>query len=161
MDGNVLSVERVIPAPPEAIFALLTDPAKHCLIDGSGTVKATKATAAQDDAAPLRLGSKFGMAMKAGVSYSMVSEVVEFEQDRRIAWQSRPPGFAGKLGGGRTWRYVLEPTGTGTRVTESWDLSTDRQGRLLKLGGLAKRTEAAMEKTLARIEEMVTEPAPG
>jgi len=28
---------------------------------------------------PLRLGSVFGMSMKKGLSYSMVSEVIEFE----------------------------------------------------------------------------------
>ena len=35
-ESDVESVERVIPAPPEKIFDLLADPAKHPLIDGSG-----------------------------------------------------------------------------------------------------------------------------
>ena len=157
MDGHVVSAERVIPAPPAAIFALLADAANHPLIDGSGTVRATKATGSQ----PLVLGSKFGMSMKQGIAYPMVSEVVEFEQDRRIAWQSRPPGFLGKLGGGRTWRYELEPVDGGTNVRESWDLSTDKQGRLLKFGALASKTKTSMEKTLERIESMTASKSAG
>ena len=152
MSEDIVSVERVIPAPPEAIFALLADPAQHPLIDGSSTVIATKGPPSE----PLKLGSKFGMSMKSGIKYSMESEVVEFEADRRIAWQSRPFGFKGKLGGGRTWRYELEPVDAGTLVRESWDLSTDRQRRLLKLGGLPQKTKASMEKTLERIAEIVT-----
>ena len=35
---DVVTVERVIPAPPEAIFDLIADPARHHDIDGSGTV---------------------------------------------------------------------------------------------------------------------------
>src|SRR5438105_3782836 len=122
MDGDVLSVERVIAAPPEAIFALVADAGKHPLIDGSGTVKEVKEGAPER----LSLGSKFGMSMKVGIKYSMVSEVIEFEDDRRIAWQSKPTGLGGRLAGGRIWRYELEPVEGGTRVRESWDLSQDK-----------------------------------
>jgi uncharacterized protein YndB with AHSA1/START domain len=154
MDSDVVSVERVIAAPPETIFALLTDPTKHPLIDGSGTVRAPK----QASSEPLKLGSHFGMAMKAGIPYSMVSEVIEFEPDRRIAWQSRPPSFFGKFAGGRIWRYELEPVEGGTKVRESWDVSDDRQGRFLKMGKLPARTKASMEKTLEQIESITTKP---
>ncbi|MHB8593961.1 MAG: hypothetical protein ACYDB3_06445, partial [Acidimicrobiales bacterium] len=50
MEGDVLSVERVIPAAPEAIFALVADAARHPDIDGSGTVIRSK------PGAPERLG---------------------------------------------------------------------------------------------------------
>jgi uncharacterized protein YndB with AHSA1/START domain len=152
MDGDVVSVERVISATPEAIFAVLVDPSNHTLIDGSGTVRSVKNAPSE----PLKLGSKFGMSMKAGIAYSMVSEVIEFEQDRRITWQSRPPGFVGKFAGGRIWRYELEPVEGGTKVRESWDVSRDHQGRLLKMGKLPARTKASMEKTLEQIETMTT-----
>ena len=39
---DVETVERVIAAPPEAIFAFLVDPPKHREIDGSGTVRDAK-----------------------------------------------------------------------------------------------------------------------
>ena len=151
MEGDVLSVERVIAAPPSAIFELVADAAKHPLIDGSGTVVEAKG-------APERLsqGAEFGMSMKAGIGYSMVNTVIEFEQDRRIAWQAKPKGFAGRFTGGRIWRYELEPVDGGTRVRESWDVSQDHQRLFLKLGPLPGRTRDNMEKTLARIEELVT-----
>jgi uncharacterized protein YndB with AHSA1/START domain len=152
MDGDVVSVERVIPAPADQIFGLIADPAMHPRIDGSGTVKQAKG----GDGQPLALGSSFGMSMKLGVGYSMVNTVVEFEKDRRIAWQARPPGVMGKFTAGRIWRYELEPVAGGTRVVESWDVSQDHQRRLLKLGPLPERTRAGMEKTLERIEQLVT-----
>src|ERR1700736_3754375 len=101
MTGDTVSVERLTPAPPEAIFAYLADAAKHPMIDGSGTVKQAK------PGAPERLsaGSTFGMSMKMGVPYSMVNTVIEFEDNRRIAWQTRFAGFMGKFVGGRIWRY--------------------------------------------------------
>ena len=94
--GDVETVERVIPAPAEKIFDLIADPRRHPDIDGSGTVRKSK-----DGPERLALGSRFGMSMKLGVPYSMVSEVIEFEDGRRIAWQSRPPGPIGaRLAGG-------------------------------------------------------------
>ncbi|MGD0880359.1 MAG: SRPBCC family protein [Acidimicrobiales bacterium] len=152
MDGDVVSVERVIPAGPAAIFALLADASRHPEIDGSGTVKQVKPGAPH----LLALGATFGMSMQQGVKYSMVSTVTEFEQNRRIAWQSRPRGFVGKFVAGRIWRYELEPVEGGTLVRESWDISEDHQRALLRLGGLPAKTAANMTKTLERIEEMVT-----
>jgi hypothetical protein len=104
----------------------------------------------------LSLGSSFGMAMHQGIRYSMVSTVVEFEQNRHIAWQSRPGGFVGRFVAGRIWRYELEPVEGGTRVRESWDISQDHQRALLRLGGLPEKTAANMARTLERIELVVT-----
>ncbi len=151
MEGDVVSVERVIAAPPEAIFAVVADASRHPDIDGSGTVKQVKA------GAPQRLGpgSTFGMAMRMGIPYSMVNTVVEFEQDRRIAWQARLPGALGRLVGGRVWRYELEPKDGGTLVRESWDVSHDRQRPLLRLGKLPEVTRRNMERTLERLDHLV------
>ncbi len=155
MDGNVVSVERVIPAQPEAIFDVIADASRHPEIDGSGTVKGAK------DGNPqrLELGSTFGMSMRQGISYPMVSTVIEFEKDKRLAWQSVPPGFLGKLFGGRIWRYELEPADGGTLVRESWDVSRDHQRSFLKMGKMAETTRSNMEKTLERIEEVTSPPA--
>jgi hypothetical protein len=151
--SDVESVERVIPAAPEEIFALLADPRRHHEIDGSGTVRDAK-----DSPERLGLGAKFGMSMHMGIGYSMVSTVIEFEEGRRIAWQTRPPSsLASKLAGGRIWRYELEPVEGGTLVRESWDISQER----IKLFVLPARgkTRKSMEATLARIEEVVTRDA--
>ena len=151
MDGDVVSVERVIPAGPAAIFALVSDASRHPEIDGSGTVRQVKPDATHQ----LGPGSTFGMSMKMGIPYSMASTVIEFEEGRRIAWQSRPPGVIGRFTAGRIWRYELEPVEGGTLVRESWDISQDHQRALLKLGGLPTKTAADMARTLERIEQLV------
>ena len=155
MEGNVISVERVVPAPPGAIFDILTDVTRHPEIDGSGALRNVKGEA------PERLGkgSVFGMSMHLGVNYSMVNTVVEFEEDRRIAWRSGPRGILGNLFAGRIWRYELEPVDGDTLVRESWDISHDHQRALLKLGKLPAHTRSNMEKTLARIEELTARAA--
>ncbi len=152
MEGDTVSVERVIAVAPGAIFDLLADVARHTEIDGSGTVKQAKVGSPQR----LSMGSTFGMSMHMGINYSMVSTVIEFEENRRIAWQSRPGGLLGRIAAGRIWRYELEPVQGGTRVTESWDISQDHQRLLLKLGGLPEKTRSNMEKTLERIERLTT-----
>jgi uncharacterized protein YndB with AHSA1/START domain len=152
VSSDVASAERVIPAPPEKIFDLLADPSRHRDIDGSGTVRDAKAGSER-----LALGSQFGMAMKVGVPYTMVSEVIEYEENRRIAWQTRlPVSWGAKFGGGRIWRYELEPVDGGTLVRETWDISQEAGlTKPLVARGRAKTIEN-MDKTLARLEDLVT-----
>ncbi len=138
MSGTTVSVDRVIKAPASAIFAIVSDASRHAEIDGSGSVVKVK------DGAPehLRLGSVFDMSMKLGVPYSMSNTVIEFEPDRRIAWQTQVAGPLGRFFGGRIWRYQFEETGAGTKVTETWDISAgqaelpaaQRQGRAAVCG---------------------------
>jgi len=152
MDGDVVSVERIIPAGPAAIFALVADAARHPEIDGSGTVKQVKPGAPEH----LALGSTFAMSMRVGLPYTSRSTVIEFEQDRRIAWKVGFGRLVDGFVGGRIWRYELEPVEGGTLVRESWDISQDRMRPLLRLGGQAEKTAANMARTLERIEEIVT-----
>lgn len=146
---DVVSVERLIPASAAKIFDVLADPSRHLEIDGSGTVRDAK-----EGSQRLSLGSKFGMSMKAGFSYSMVSTIVELEENRRIAWQTRPTQWLpAQMVGGRIWRYELERKGDGTLVRESWDISQERNNWLVR--GLRSRTADAMTKTLERLEQVV------
>jgi uncharacterized protein YndB with AHSA1/START domain len=140
MDGSTVSVERVIKAPPEQIFALLADAGNHAGFDGSESVNH-----ASQQSVPLSMGSKFGMAMKGRketlfVPYRTTNTVVEYEPDRRIAWQTTAMGG---LLGGRIWRYELIPspedTG-GTLVRETWDVSQDKQKRVITSGSIPKQT---------------------
>ncbi len=136
---DTVSVERIIPAPPEKIFDLLADPARHRDIDGSGTVRDAKSGSER-----LALGSTFGMSMKMGLPYSMVNEVIDFEENRRIAWQTKPPvSWGAKLGGGRIWRYDLEPVDGGTLVRETWDISQEASPE--QAAGRARRQEDGRE----------------
>jgi len=149
MAEDVVTVEKVIHAPPEVIFGLLTDASRHPEVDGSGGVVKPK----PDTPERLGPGSVFGMSMRLGVPYSTVNTVVEYEENRRIAWRTAPLGFAGRFSGGRIWRYQLEPAEGGTLVQESWDVTNDKQRSILKVVA-AKQMKRAMEKTLDRIEEL-------
>ena len=147
---DTVSVERIIPAAPEKIFDLLADPARHRDIDGSGTLRDAKSGSER-----LALGSTFGMSMKMGIPYSMVNEVIDFEENRRIAWQTKPPvSWGAKLGGGRIWRYELEPVDGGTLVRESWDISQERVKFAVRPA--RGKTKKAMEATLERIAQVVS-----
>jgi hypothetical protein len=154
MDGYVLAVERTIAASPEAVFAVVADAGMHALIDGSGMVRGATA----GPTLPLGPGITFGMRMKLGIRYATVNRVVEFEENRKVAWQTGPEGTWGKLVGGRIWSYQLEPVDDGTLVTERWDITPDHQRLLLKLGGIySGKTRRDMERTLGRLDRLLTE----
>ncbi|OBF84477.1 dimethyladenosine transferase [Mycobacterium sp. 852002-51163_SCH5372311] len=152
MDGNTVSVERVINASPDKIFALLADAGKHASFDGSESVNH-----AMQESVPLTKGSKFGMAMRGRketlfIPYRTTNTVIEYEPDRRIAWQTTS---LGGLVGGRIWRYELTPADGGTLVRETWDVSQDKQKKLITSGSMAKLTEEGMRATLERIARLV------
>jgi uncharacterized protein YndB with AHSA1/START domain len=155
VSNDVETVERVIPAPAEKIFALLADAARHRDFDGSGTVR----DAHEGTPNKLSLGAKFGMSMRIVLPYSMVSTVVEYDENRRIAWQTRPAmPIVDKLAGGRIWRYELEPVDGGTLVRESWDITHEVWKQLVRPA--RARTRTAMAATLERIEQLLTEAQP-
>jgi uncharacterized protein YndB with AHSA1/START domain len=142
MPEQQVSVSRVIPAPPEALFAVVADANRHADFDGSGSVKGVTG-----DPEPLVLGSKFGMKMRIGVPYRIQNQVVEYEKDRLIAWQHL---------GKHRWRYTFEPVDGGTEVTETFDWSTSRSPRFIELMGYPKKHPDNMAKTLERLEAVVT-----
>jgi len=154
MQGDRISVERVIDAPAEEIFALVADAGKHPVFDGSGTVEHTTAPSV-----PLSLGSVFSMRMRGRreslfLPYTMHNTVIEFDENRRIAWQTTT---LGGLIGGRIWRYVLSPTDAESRtlVREEWDISRDKQKILLRHSDMPKLAETGMRTTLDRIAEVL------
>jgi len=139
-----ISVEREIPADPAAIFALLNDPSGHIVLDGSGTVRESIA----GNPTTMHLGSTFKMGMHLGVPYRMTNTIVEWEQDRRIAWQQ---GW-----GKHIWRYELTPTAAGTLVRETFDWTTGRTTFVLKLIKAESRNRVSMEATMDRLEAHFT-----
>lgn len=141
MAPRQVSDTRVIDAPAAEIFELLADPAKHPLIDGSGTVLAARSTGPRR----LKLGEKFGMDMKMGLPYKILNTVVEFEEDRLIAWRH----FYG-----HRWRWQLRDLGDGrTEVTETFDWSTTPIGFLLELVKFPGKNLKAIRATLDRLQQ--------
>lgn len=156
MTGKSITVGRVIAAPADAIFAVLADPARHADIDGSGMLRGTR-----EPSRRLRLGDRFGMAMRLGIPYHMTNVVTEFEPNRRIAW--RAFFYLGRLrvGGGQTWSYTLEPTTTddgrpATRVLETYDWGTSSLPFLYEVTGFTRRMQRAMEQSLANLDALLT-----
>lgn len=87
--------------------------------------------------------------------YRTTNTVIEYESDRRIAWQTY--GMGG-LVGGRIWRYELEaaPEGAaGTLVRETWDVSQEKNKRMVISGSMPQRTEQGMAATLERIASLL------
>jgi uncharacterized protein YndB with AHSA1/START domain len=121
---RAVSVSRRINAPQNVVFDVLADPARHVELDGSGMLRG-----AVNSTPITRVGDVFVMKMhnaRLG-DYEMDNRVVEFEQDRRIAWEPEPGRGHPRVGGGRLghrWSFELASDGPGaTTVTESYDCS--------------------------------------
>lgn len=134
----IISRSMVVQAEADRIFDLLADPRRHPDFDGSGSVRG-----AISGPPRLFLGAKFGMDMRLVVPYRVSSQVKEFDEGRRIAWAHI---------GGHRWRYELQPLADGsTRVTETFDATTARSARALKLMDAYNRNTKAIEETLPRL----------
>ena len=88
----------------------------------------------------------------SGLGLGIGSTVVEFEQDRRIAWAHI---------GGHRWRYELnelEPVDgvPRTEVVETFDWSTARVPKAIELVGYPTKHVPNMERTLEKLDAFVT-----
>jgi hypothetical protein len=146
--GNeqIKSARIVISASPEKIFAIISNPHRHKEIDGSKTIQ-------ENISGPdkLVLGSKFGMKMHLGVDYRIRNTVVEYEENKLIAWRHL---------GRWIWRYELVNLGPQTtQVTETFDAS---RAPLIAKGWLSLRkaypwTQKAVAKTLVQLKSTCEE----
>jgi uncharacterized protein YndB with AHSA1/START domain len=150
MSDRLVSESTTIAAPPHVVFGIVADPRQHPRIDGSGSVRAIIT-------GPERLekGATFGASMKLfGVPYTIRNRVVEFEEDRLIAWRHF---------GGHRWRYELEPTADGgTRVTETFDYTRygPRWAAVLRAVGFPERNRRGITGTLSRLKQAAESASP-
>ena len=140
---KIKSARILINAPADKIFAVLTNPRRHKEIDGSATIQ-------ENISGPdkLVLGSKFGMKMHLGVNYRISNKVIEFEENKLIAWRHI---------GRWIWRYELVNIGPqSTQVTETFDAS---RAPLISKAWLGLRkaypwTQKAVAKTLVQLKSV-------
>jgi hypothetical protein len=153
-----ISISRDIDAPAHEVFYYLARPADHTKIDGSGMLRGT------DDSQVLSgIGDVFVMRMFNDILGDYVTEnhVVEFEQDRRIAWEpvlkaTDKADFQSRIGDRAHlrwgWELIPRPEG-GTRVTEFYDLSAAPEW-LHEATNEGETWRQAMEASLANLADL-------
>jgi hypothetical protein len=119
-------VQRLIPAEPAAIFAILADPQGHVAIDSSGMLMSAtgERVSAEGDTFVVHMDREALNDVPMGL-YDVVVTITTFVPDREIAWSIagtiRPPI-------GHIYGYRLEPADDGgTLVTSYYDWSAIRQ----------------------------------
>ena len=148
--ATVVSASAVINAPARTVFELIADPACHADWDGNDNVSA----------APIgqrihQVGDVFTASLTTGAIRE--NRVVEFQEDRRIAWL---PGEQGKEAFGHLWRWELEPLGADpsdsrTRVTHTYDwsgLPADADPR--RISRARATTDSSLLASILRLKEL-------
>lgn len=144
MHERVIEESIIIDAAPEQIFDVLATPSRHQEIDGSTSIKGVLSGPDR-----LFLGAKFGMSMKLLLPYHITNEVVEFEENKCIAWRHF---------GKHVWRYVLrEVEPKKTEVTEYFDYQHAVFPLALELMGAPTRNRIAMVDTLKNLKDRAEE----
>ena len=140
-----------IDAPPDRVYALVSDITRM----GEWSPECVSCEWTKGSTGPA-VGARFKAKNKGGrgPAWFNTPVVTVAEPGREFAFNRSGPGI-----GSYTWRYVLEPTTTGTRLTESFDaerpLGKTMSWLTMKWTGSQDRDEdlrAGMTTTLARIK---------
>ena len=151
-------VDRYIEAPPEVLYELIADVTRTPELTPD-IVKVEWL----DGATEAVVGARFKATNRQGRGPDWHNKPVITVADagREIAWARTEP-FAGTV----QWRYRFEPEGTGTRVTESYEVTKPLRlmgwfiiGTLYGLKDRRADLRASMERTLDRLAEL-TEASP-
>ena len=145
--ASSVSVTRSIAAPPDRVWALISDVTRM----GEWSPETTSAEWLKGATGPAP-GAKFrGTNRNGKKEWKGGATIVEAVPGRVFAFQVKAAGL-----NVAEWRYTFEPTATGCSATETW---IDRRGALMKMmspkaTGVADRAEhnrAGMEQTLERL----------
>jgi uncharacterized protein YndB with AHSA1/START domain len=144
----------VIDAPPEAVYAVVSDVTRTPEYSPE-----VISCAWIDGAEGPRVGARFEARNKVGRGPAWSNRpVVEVAEPGREFAFARTEKFAGTV----AWRYLLSPEGSGTRVVESYDVTAPltRLGWFI-IGGLYGRTDrredlrTGMARSLERLKQVV------
>jgi uncharacterized protein YndB with AHSA1/START domain len=140
-----------IEAPPDRVYALVSDITRM----GEWSPECRKCSWKGGATGPA-VGARFRARNKAGRGPAWFNspKVTAADPGRAFAFNRSGPGI-----GSYTWRYTLEPTGTGTRLTESYDverpLAAPMDWLTRKWTGSEDRDadlRAGMQTTISRIK---------
>ena len=151
-DNQKITVTRTIEAPAQSVFNVLTNPAEHVKLDGSGFIRSVD----HGDRIQ-KVGQVFTMNMVGehmGGEYQTDNHVTGYADDKLVAWQTAPAGTEPK---GWEWMYELEahgPKETVVTLTYDWSKVTDKE--LLKKVHFPLVEKHALEESLAKLEERAT-----
>jgi uncharacterized protein YndB with AHSA1/START domain len=143
--SKVVTASRDIAAPADRIFELIADPSQQPRWDGNDNL--AEAPPGQRVRA---VGDVFTMTVTQGAVRD--NHVVEFDEERLIAWRPSEPG---KEPPGHLWRWELEPLDDGrTRVTHTYDWSrlTDEKRLERARSTTADKLQASLDR-LAQLAE--------
>ncbi|WP_134324850.1 SRPBCC family protein [Cumulibacter soli] len=146
---------RTIAAAPEAIFAVLSDPAQHSRTEPTDWVRG--ALESNPDKLT-RVGQMFGMEMfhvNAG-RYEIDNKVIALEPNRTIAWQPGQTENGTWGSGGWWWRYDLEPVDGGTAVTLTYDWTDVPEAVRAEFGGFPAVPVEFIDESLKTLDAYVT-----
>ncbi|MBG0740762.1 polyketide cyclase [Paeniglutamicibacter antarcticus] len=149
-----LTVDRVIDAPAKEIFKLLSNPANHAELDGSGMVRSDEKTDRIT-----AVGQVFTMNMfwdKMGGEYQTDNHVVGFDPNKLLAWKTAE---AGKEPAGWEWVWELEATSqdsTNVSLTYDWSKVTDKD--VLRQISFPVVEAHQLEGSLGKLAEVVAGP---
>lgn len=146
---------RTVPAGSAAVFAVLSDPARHQETEPGDWVRE-----AIDPVPITEVGQVFGINMfleQAGGAYVMHNRVTALEPDRVIEWEPGQLDDSGQLDvGGWRWRYELERVPEGTLVRLGYDWSATPQAVRDEIGGLPPFGPELLERSLVCLERAAT-----
>jgi uncharacterized protein YndB with AHSA1/START domain len=156
--ADQVSVTREIDAPVDHVWAMVSDVTRmgEWSPENESAVWIGGATA-------LEPGSKFrGTNRNGKKKWDTVAVIVDVDPGRLFSFRVTAAGF--KVA---EWRYLVEPTTSGCRLTETW---IDQRGRIAKVlgkpvsgvGDRATHNRSTMEQTLERLKAVAeTTPGPG
>jgi len=147
-----MEVPRTIPAPPDAIFAVLRDPHGHVAIDSSGMLMdaSGEPASAVGDTFVVHMDREALNDFPLGL-YDVTVHITRYEPDREIAWT-----IVGQIEPqiGHVYGYRLEPTEEGTLVTSYYDWS-DIHPQWREAGIFPILPESALRATLGILDRTV------
>lgn len=150
-EESKIVVTRRIDAPAKDIFEVLTLPANHVQLDGSGFIRAVKHGDRIQET-----GQVFSMEMEGehmGGEYVTENHVTAYSDNQMVGWQTAPEG---KEPAGWEWLYQLQADGadaTDVTLTYDWSKVTDKE--LLAKNLFPLVSEEQLEDSLAKLAEAV------